>query len=308
MNRRRKHVCRLAEIGIMSVLLVGCAASTVEIGPIDKPDARVPPSVMDWSDWGLTLSQVGVGERVDYDRLLKDRQPLDRFLSLASHVGPETTPDLFPDRNDQLAYALNCYNATILRSVVELAGNGKLPRHVPFGLERRLRFRIDGRLQSPADIRRSVETLIGDDWRVRLGLCDASQTGPPLPRHVFLGDLLDGQLNRLTRSALLSPQVVRIDHGECKRLLVWRGLYEIRDELVKAYEERLNTKNAYLLNVLLEWSDRPRRELLNSAVGYEVALMPASNRLNALEPAPEEERNIFSVLKSIKSFSFIRPE
>jgi hypothetical protein len=308
MNRSGGRSVGLVLAALLAVAAGGCRARTIDIRPADGPAGGDGPVVMDWSDWGLTLSQVVAGDRVDYERLLKDRRALDRFLSLVGRVGPQTAPDQFADRDRRLAYAVNCYNATILRSVVELADSQELPYNAPLNLERRFLFRIDGRLRSPADLRRMAETLAGDDWRVRLALCDGRQTGPPLYRRVLLGELLDGQLNRVTRSALSSPQVVRIDHGEAKQLLVWRGLHDIRERLVREYEQRLKAKNAGFLNVLLEWSDRPRREVLNSAVGYAVAPMPADHRLNALDPPPaEDQRDIFSVLKSIRSFSFLRP-
>ncbi|MBN2560072.1 MAG: DUF547 domain-containing protein [Phycisphaerae bacterium] len=290
------------------ILMPGCTGRTIDLRPSDGATVRDAPIVLDWSDWGLTLSRAAAGDMVDYDRLLKGHRCLDRFLSRISRLGPQTAPRQFVDRDSRVAYLINAYNATILRSVLELARDGKLPRRAPGDLESRYRFWIDGRLRSPADLRRAVEELAADDWRVRLALCDGRGVGPPLPRQVLLGDMLDAQLNHVTCSGLLSPRVVSIDYGERKRLLVWSGLYKIKDRLIRDYENRLNTRNASFLNVLLERSDEPRREVLNSAVGYEVAMMPSSDHLNALDPAREEERGISSVFESIRSFSFLRPE
>ncbi|MFH1416951.1 MAG: DUF547 domain-containing protein [Planctomycetota bacterium] len=260
---------------------------------------------MDWSDWGLTLSRGVVGERVDYARLIADRSSLDRFLARVARVGPESTPRFFPDRDSRLAYAINCYNATILRSVLALERDGKLPRHVPGDLESRYQFQIDGHLQTPAMLRQCALAVAGEDWRVRFVLCDGRANGPSLFRHVILGEMLDAQLDEVVRAAFRSLDVVRIDHGERKRLLLWRGLYDLRDRLVGDFEQRMQTRDATILGVLLAWSDRPRRELLNSAVGYEVALMSSSDEVNALEPTPETDEGVFSKLKSLR---FIRPQ
>lgn len=274
-----------------------------------EPVAEYVPSgerrLMDWSDWGLTLSRAVSGDKVDYGKLLEDRRPLDRFLALVSCVGPRTSPDLFPDNDHRLAYAVNCYNAVIVASVLELARASGTRTGLFFDLERQFCFRVDGRLQSPADLRRTAMELAADDWRVRLVLCAASSPGPPLPRRALLGDLLDAQLNEAARSALSSPQVVRIDHGEDKRLLVWDGLFLMKDRLIREYESRTGTKDATLLSVLLEWSDRTRREELNSAVGYAVAMMPAAHEINSLAPPPLQKKGLFSGLRSI---SFIRPQ
>ncbi len=260
---------------------------------------------MHWTDWGLALSRSVVNDRVNYDALLKDRQPLDRFLAFASRVGPESSPGQFPDRDSQLAYAINCYNAAMLRSMLELVQSDCLPADVPPNLANRFRFLIDGRPQTPAELRRLAERLAGDDWRLRLALADMSSTGPPLWPHPFLGDMLDGQLNQTVRWALASARVVRINHGEQKTLQLWRGLHDIMDRLVRDYELRFHTSGASALNVLLEWSDRERREVLNSAVGYEVVLLPASAGTNSVAPSPPQPRK--NPLGALRSFSLIRP-
>jgi hypothetical protein len=306
-ERRRRRGLFVALLCVALSVTGGCLGRTIEFEPADLPGGAGEVAAMDWSDWGLTLSRAVVGDKVDYARVLANREPLDRFLSLVSVVGPESTPRLFPTHASRLAYALNCYNATILHSVLEFAKDGKAPSEVPPRLERLHRYRIDGRHAFPADLRRRSEALAGGDWRVRFGMCDGRRTGPPLPRRVFLGDLLDAQLNQVCRSALSSPEVVRIEHGERKRLLVWRGMYEIKNRLVQDYEARLGARDADLLNVLIEWSDRARREALNSAVGYEIARLAVDDRPNALDPVPEQGGDLLSIFKSVGSFSFLRP-
>jgi len=311
-SQRGRH-CRDGRLALPTwsiAALVLLAIGPLSCGPrIIQPAAyhasEAVASAIDWTDLELSLSQSVVNDRVDYDSLSKDREPLDRFLALVARVGPETGPEQFPDRNSRLAYAINCYNATMLRSVLELARGDRLPSRVPLDLPTRFRFPIDGRPQTPAGLRQTAERLAGSDWRVRLVLADMSSTGPPLAPHVFLGEMLDAQLDSAVRRALASPRVVRVDHGERKILLLWRGLYEIRESLVRDYERRLDTSGASVLNVLLEWSDRDRREALNSAVGYEVALMPSVGGINAVEPPPEEPRP--SPFAALRSFSLIKP-
>lgn len=275
--------------------LSGCGLRTIE--PVTQVDATDEPATLDWSDWGLTLSRIVHDERVDYRRLQADGTPLDRFLSLVARVGPETTPDQFPDRDARLAYAINVYNATIVRSILALNRQGMLPARAPFDLESRYRFRIDGRLQTPADLRRTAVELAAGDWRVRMTLCDGTLEGPPLWRRVYLPDMLDAQLAYLTREAVISPEIVRIDHGLTKRLLLWRGLYSIKEELIRDYERRNHTTNATILNALGEWSNRTRREELNTAVGYPVAAMPGDDRINHFEPPPDG--GILSIFSSL---------
>ncbi len=290
-------------ISLLLVSGIGCAARTIE------PRAVVPPSVetdrFDSSDWGLALSRAVVGTKVDYAKLLENPEPLERFLARMAQSGPVSSPRAFPDRDSQLSYFINCYNAMVVRSILALARDGVLPREAPADIEDRFRFRVDGRRQTPADLRRLVRELAGEDWRVRLALCDGRRTGPPLPRHAFLPEMLDAQLQEVARSALAADGVVTIDHGERKRLLVWRGIFEIKDRLLADYARTMHTRDPQLTSFLLAWADRPRRGLLNSAIGYDVVRMPDSAELNAVSLSPQQPASIFS---RITSFSFIRPQ
>ncbi len=282
MMPRRVESITLLWLSAAIASLVGCGPRTIE--STAQANVSEVPSRIDWSDWGLTLSRIVQGERVDYRRLQEDRQPLDRFLSLVAHVGPETAPDQFADRDAKLAYAINCYNATIVRSIVAL----KLPARTPFDFETRYRYRIDGRLRTPDDLRRTALGLAPGDWRVMMTLCDGTLEGPPLWRRVYLPDLLDAQLTHVAREVLTSPEIVRIDHGLDKRLVLWRGLYGVKDDLIRDYEKRNQTSHATILNALGEWSNRTRREELNAAVGYAVVPMPGDDRINHFEPPPEK--------------------
>jgi hypothetical protein len=230
---------------------------------------------------------------------------LERFLARIAVVGPTRTPEQFAGRESRLAYAINVYNAAVLRSVMELAKGGMSPRDLPAGFEHRFRFRVDGRWTTPGQLRKEALALAADDWRVRLALCDGHLIGPPLPRRVILPDLLDGQLNEIARTALTGEHVVAISHGEYKQLQLCDDLYDAADRLVTDYERRVGAQGATMLSVLLEWSDRPRRETLNSAVGYEVARLRSTGQSNAVEPPPPEGRQ--SVFSKLASFSLVRP-
>lgn len=270
--------------GLAAAALFGCGPKTIvpAVQPLTDSSAKI-----DWSDWALTLSRCVRDGRVDYRNLQTEGSALDRFLSLVARVGPETTPDQFADRNAQIAYFINCYNATIVRSVLALRRNHVLPARTPLYFEDRYQFRIDGRLRTPAELRRAVMDLAGDDWRVRMALCDGTLEGPPLWRRVYLPDMLDGQLTFVTRSVLDSPEVVQIKHGYPERLLLWRGLFENHAKMIRDYERQYATTDATILNVLGLWSNRTRREELNTAIGYPVEPMPRDDRINHFEPPPD---------------------
>jgi len=166
---------------------------------------------------------------------------------------------------------------------VALAEGQRMPERLPWDIDRRFQFLIDGQPRTMADLRRSALGLAAGDWRVRLAMYSGRRDGPPLAARPFLGNLLDAQLDAVTRAALKSDQVVRLDFGASKRLLLWHGLFVIRRSLIKDYERRLHTTDATMLSVLLEWSDPFRRTTLNSAVGYPVEEMPIDRQINSVE-------------------------
>ena len=276
--------CPLALAAVCSALS-GCVN-----GPVNLKYTGAPPKSleqMDWSGWGLTLGRCVVNGLVDYSKLAEDHAALDNFLFLAGRYGPNRTPPLFPTRDHSLAYAINCYNATVVRSVLAIhEKTGRLPSVLPIGFARRFTFVIDGRPQTPADLRTTALRLAQYDVRVELVLCDARRDGPPIPPRVFLPDLLDAQLTLAARNALTAPQVVGLDHGAPKQLLLWSGLYRRRAELIAVYENRYQTRGASMINVLCDWSGHQRRITLNSAVGYVVAPAPADARLNDVVVPP----------------------
>jgi hypothetical protein len=289
---RRPYASLLLSFAILAN--IACAARTIV--PVVDASQQAALNKIDWSDWGLTLSISIASDRVDYAKLAARPAPLDRFLHLVGRVGPRSNPDQFPKPQDSLAYYINCYNAVVVRSNLETWRSSTKHLLAPYDPDSRYRFMIDSRWHMPADLRSEVMKLAGDDWRVRFALCNGTLGGPPLNPHPFLPDMLDAQLNEATRTALASPQVVAIDHGEIKRLVLWSGLFDIRNDLVREYERRTGTKSATLLNVLLEWTpnDPVRRSILNSSIGYEISPAPTNRTPNAVLPSePPRKSSLF---------------
>lgn len=289
MLNRVGYLTWLALLPWFVATLAGCGPKTIHIdGEPGNP-----------TDYGLLLQRIVVDDKIDVAALLKNRHLLDRYLARVLQIGPVSASEPIRNKDELLATLINFHNALMLRSLVALASDDGLPAKLPADLDRRFRFSIAGGRGSssarPVAVRAFVLFAVGGDWRVRLALYSGQRVGPPLARRVFLADMLDAQLDQVTREALRSEHIVRIDHGAHKRLLIWRGLYDMRDELVRDYERRFQTADATVLSVLLEWSDPFRRETLNSAVGYVVEAMPPDRRLNAttLQSSDEPESTWF---------------
>ncbi|MBI5764992.1 MAG: hypothetical protein HZA51_15860 [Planctomycetes bacterium] len=281
----------------------GCIARTLR--PTVNAASLPNPQKMDYCDWGAVLGQAVVGDRVDYDRLREDPRPLERFLARVAVVGPNSTPSEFPTKSHCLAYTINCHNATVLRSVLALSGRDGIPATLPGHFDTMYAFQIDGRTETPQSLRNRAMVLGDGDWRVALVLTEARLIGPPLNRRVFLPELLDGQLTQAADVALASPGVVALSHGEHKQLQLCRALFDLKEKLVADYRAKTHSTDASVLAALLDRSDRARREQLNAAVGYDIAMMPDLGAVNAVTPPMTADQQ--SVFSRIGSFSIIKP-
>lgn len=277
-SRHARSCAAVISAALSIQLLTGCV-----VEPVVHESSGEFAQQLDWSDWGLVLNRSVVEDRVNYKKILADPEPLERSLAMIAKVGPVSTPKMFPTDADRLAYFINCYNMTIVRSVIGLAQGNTIPVKAPPDLATRFLYRVDGAIWSPAELREKAIELAGDDWRVWFALCDGRRSGPPLHPRPMLGDLLDGQLTFVTRMALYAPNVVTIEIEAERRLLLWRRLYEIKDRMIADYERRMGTSHATIINALGEWSNRRRREYLNTAIGYIVAPQPIDNDINQVD-------------------------
>ena len=152
-----------------------------------------------YEDWQDVLQEyVDDKGLVDYRRLDTDRAALDRFLEEIETQGPRSTPELFPDRQEQLAYYINAYNALVFKGVLGLGPDADT--RVGHYEDRLWVLRQDEDGPGPeatslkkledVDIREGFE-----DPRIHAALNCASVGCPRLPQQPFLPETLDEQLD-----------------------------------------------------------------------------------------------------------------
>ena len=57
--------------------------------------------------------------KVDYRRLLKKKHLLEEHVAMLAVFGPQSTPSLFTQTNEQMAYWINAYNALVIFGICE---------------------------------------------------------------------------------------------------------------------------------------------------------------------------------------------
>ncbi len=245
------------------------------------PQTPLPPIPKEFEDreWATVLRENVKDGLVDYEHLSAHAAPLDRFLEIVAAAGPVSTPELFPSPESRTAYYLNACNAAYLKAAL-VAGLPPTLHDLGAGEpERVYRLRADRREQGLADLAAAARAERPWDARIELGLCDAALGSPPLFAEPFRGDRLEDQFRRVAREALACPRVVTIDH-EHRQLKLAAAIREHEATFIQFYERETASPGGTILASLLHLADGPRREWLNTAVGYAVSGIPFDRRLN----------------------------
>lgn len=207
---------------------------------------------------GFLQRHVDAAGRIDYAAALDDSADLDRYVAWLARVSPDSHPDQFPRVEDQLAYWINGYNATVIRKVLD---------HYPIASVRDARSRwlfflprlagffvieqveLGGRRIGLRALENEIIRKRFREPRVHFALNCASQSCPTLPNRAFRADALETELARETRRFLSNPAHFRVDTKE-RRVTVsaifkwYEGDY--RDWLKSQHPERPATLLSYL--------------------------------------------------------------
>ncbi len=159
------------------------------------------------------ILDIYVRDGLVYYRALKLERPrFDAYVaSLADAPVPAT------DRNRQLAFWINAYNAFVLRTVIDFYPiNGRSAaypknsiRQVPGSFEKRA-FRAAGRSVTLDQIERDILAPLGDA-RALLALGRGALSGGRLRSEAYTAERLDAQLDAVAREAIDHHELVKID-------------------------------------------------------------------------------------------------
>lgn len=136
----------------------------------------------------------------------------DQLAAFYGHVAPT-------ERDARLAYAINAYNATVLALVARRHPRssihevrGLIEPKAGFGFFYAQRFRFDGAGTNLYDLENDVIRSFGDA-RIHAAINCASASCPALYERAFRPELLDEQLNEVTRRFVSDPRHVRYADG-----------------------------------------------------------------------------------------------
>jgi len=174
--------------------------------------------VFSHADWTTVLERfVDPQGRVDYRGLATDRAVFDRYVAAIEETSPASRPEIFPRREEALAYYLNAYNAQVFNGVL---ARGPEEKSVwrgwisGFAFFVRMRVTLGGESMSLKQLEDRLIREGFNDPRVHAALNCASISCPRLPQRAFVAAQLDAQLDAAMGEFVSAPQHFRLDRDE----------------------------------------------------------------------------------------------
>lgn len=193
------------------VLIIATALIVVRCASISVPPSERLTTYSD-EPYRRVLAACVRDGLVDYHQLRAEYgDELHQYLDAIGRFGPNSTPDLFPTHDHQLAYYLNAYNALMLRKWLDGgAGMGGEPKTV-----NRLWFftnfwRVDGSWTSLDKLEQSLIRPTFKEPRIHVALVCGAMGCPPLLEEPLVSERLDEQLDDLGRRWLGEPDGLQV--------------------------------------------------------------------------------------------------
>jgi len=163
--------------------------------------------------WQTTLDKfVDEQGATDFIALSEDHSELSQFLEVIAKVSPASHPDLFPQREDILAYYINSYNALAMWGIIER----ELPEHFNSLFRRASFFKfrkvtIGGKRTDLYAYENKVIRPYGEA-RLHFALNCMVVDCPRLPQKVFTAGRLETDLQEASVEFFNKDKHIKIDH------------------------------------------------------------------------------------------------
>jgi hypothetical protein len=224
----------------------------------------------DNADWQKVLrAAVTTDGYVKYDVLTDNRDgvrdALYRYVGLIGAVSPDNRPELFPAREDKLAYYLNAYNALAMYAVLKrglpantivsgLPGSIYLVDTFPVGGHGITLHNLEGKIREY------------EDPRIHFAINCMSNSCPPLRNEAYDGHQLDGQLADQGKRYMSDSRGLKAGTGENVELGGIFGMYD--NDFVNSYRKKTGKKDATLLEAVKEYA--PDGSAVKDAKGMKI--------------------------------------
>ena len=150
--------------------------------------------------------------QVNYTALKANRSELDAYIGALGKISPPSHPELFPRREEKLAYWINAYNALVLRGVID-AYPVKSVKDIKYfsGFFDRTWFKVGGESFTLNYIEHDILRAEFAEPRIHAAINCASVGCPRLGASAFFAEDIEAKLDAATSRFLNEPRNVTID-------------------------------------------------------------------------------------------------
>jgi hypothetical protein len=166
--------------------------------------------------------------KVNYAGLKTNPATLAEFVSQIAAASPDSAPNLFPNREAQLAYWINAYNALVLQSFAAEYPQKRerltslLGRAVFFA---RNKHKVGGKDRTLSDIEDNTIRKIFREPRIHFALVCASASCPWLSQTAYTAAGLENELDADARRYFAQARNFQMDEGKREvtipRIMEW---------------------------------------------------------------------------------------
>ncbi len=283
----RNRIRRLILL-IFIFVMFGCT----KIEPTTFTDEQVvEPRILSHASFDRLLQRFVDHEgRVNYSALKQDSRDLDQYYHLIATFSPDSHPDLFPSESHKLAYWINAYNATAIKTVLTYYPISSVldvkPPAVFFFLSEKSGFFVfqrltyGGKTTSLYYLGNGVIRERFQEPRIHFALNCAALGCPRLPGQAFSGEDLERQLDQETRKFLSEARNFRIDHSG--KTIYMSSIFKwYEDDFLNWYQKNYSESKASLVNyIALYLTSDKAAELKEHGNQYALRFLPYDWGLN----------------------------
>jgi hypothetical protein len=166
-----------------------------------SPCLRAHADTVDHSAFDSMLKSTVRDQRVDYNAIKKDHLPaLNAYLDSLSKIDPAKL-----DRNQQLAFYINLYNATMIKAVTDRLKPGYSPSDNNYGIFKEPLVRLNGKTISLNDLENTIVRPTFKDPRIHVALVCGARSCPPILPRAYSADDLDATLDQNMKNFVADP-------------------------------------------------------------------------------------------------------
>ena len=208
-------------------------------------------------------SYVNSNGKVNYRKLKQNRADLDGMIEQIVRVSPDSAQELFPTREEKLAYWINAYNAWILRIVVDKYPISSITKTgtIPYGAFFIKRVTLGGKKMTLRSLENDIIRGRFHDPRIHFAINCASISCPPLAPQSYEPQTLDRQLDEAARAFINDNNNVTLDQKAHK--IVLSKIFDWYDSDFKDAAAKQGKKDAKVLDYLRQYLSPERVKTLD---------------------------------------------